>query len=248
MESWEKRLNHVQPPDSIVPSHRDELRKKLQSTSSHSSHHAMRSVAAFGVLFLLMLGGLTVVYPGWAKDIWRVVLVQTITIRTQEGHNISIKKYESEANLQSGDTSQMIILEAGIDGGDYTGQEGGTITISTADGDKIWIVNGDTAEVENVATPLDEKPEMASDFELQQNYPNPFNPTTQISFEMKQSGPAKLTVYNMMGQEVATLLDGFTDAGHHTVSFNGANLPSGTYLYTLKAGGYQVSKKMTLMK
>ncbi len=65
---------------------------------------------------------------------------------------------------------------------------------------------------------------------------------------MKRSGPANLTVYNMMGQKVATLFDGITDAGRHTVNFDGANLPSGTYLYTLQAGGHQVTKKMILMK
>ncbi len=249
MEDWEKRLNQVQPPDSIVPSHRDGLRKKLQSTSVHTGHRAIRSIAALGLALLLVLSGLTVVYPGWAKDMWRVVLVQRIRIRTQEGHSITINKYESEANLQSGDTTnQMVILEAGMEDGDYIQREGGTITITTSDGDKIWIVNGDTVEPENVAMTLDVEPEMAGNFELHQNYPNPFNPTTQISFEIKQSGLANLTVYNLTGQKVATLLDGFTDAGHHTVNFDGANLPAGTYLYTLEVSGYQVSKKMVLLK
>jgi hypothetical protein len=249
MENWEKRLNQVQTPDSIVPSHRDGLRNKLQSASVHAGRRAIRSVVAFGLALLLVLSGLTVVYPGWAKDMWRVVLVQRIMIRTQEGHRISINKYESEANLQSGDTTnRMIVLEAGLESGDHMEQDGGTITITTSDGDKIWIVNGDTVEPDDVAMTLDEEPEIAGKFELHQNYPNPFNPTTQISFNMDQSGPANLTVYNLMGQEVATLLDGFTDAGHHTVTFDGSNLPAGTYLYTLKVGGYQVSKKMILMK
>jgi hypothetical protein len=250
MEDWEKRLNQVQPPDSIVPSHRDELRKKLQSTSVHTGHRAIRSVVAFGLALVLALSGLTVVYPGWAKDIWRVVLVQRIRIRTQEGHSITINKYESEANLQSGDTTnQMVILEAGLESGDHMEQDRGTITITTSDGDKIWIVNGDTVESGDVKSALlDEEPEAVAEFELHQNYPNPFNPTTQISFEMKQGGPANLTVYNLMGQKITTLLDGFTDAGHHTVNFDGANLPAGTYVYTLKVDGHQISKKMVLMK
>jgi hypothetical protein len=250
MESWEKRLNQVQTPDSIVPSHRDGLRKKLQSASVYGGHRVLRSVAAAGLVFLLLLGGLTVVYPGWAKDAWESVLVKIdITIRTQDGHNISIRKYESEADIQFGDAmNRMNILEAAIEAGDKIEREGGTITITTSDGDKIWIVNGDTVEAENVAMTRDKEPEIAAEFELHQNYPNPFNPTTQITFDMNQSGPANLTVYNLMGQKVATLLDGFTEAGSHTVSFDGTNLPTGTYLYTLKAGDQQVSKKMILTK
>ncbi|MBE0538761.1 MAG: T9SS type A sorting domain-containing protein, partial [Ignavibacterium sp.] len=85
-------------------------------------------------------------------------------------------------------------------------------------------------------------------FELAQNYPNPFNPSTSIKFSLPQAGNVKLAVYNLLGQEVQTLLNGFKDAGVHTVSFEAKNLNSGIYLYKLEANGLTSVKKMTLIK
>lgn len=83
---------------------------------------------------------------------------------------------------------------------------------------------------------------------LEQNYPNPFNPSTVISFTVERSGVVSLKVYNALGTEVATLVDGYKAAGNHTVSFTAANLPSGVYYYRLTSEGIQSVKKMMLMK
>lgn len=85
-------------------------------------------------------------------------------------------------------------------------------------------------------------------FELQQNYPNPFNPSTQISFSIPQAGNVSLKVYNVLGQEVATLMDGFKSAQTYNVKFDASSLSSGVYLYTLKVGEQSISKKMLLLK
>lgn len=87
-----------------------------------------------------------------------------------------------------------------------------------------------------------------SKFELAQNYPNPFNPSTSITFTLPQSGNVKLSVYNLLGQEVQNLVSGFIEAGSHTINFNAKNLNSGIYLYKLEANGFTQTRKMTLIK
>ena len=91
------------------------------------------------------------------------------------------------------------------------------------------------------------------EFALYDNYPNPFNPTTQIAVDLPEAATTEITVWNIMGQKVATLYTGDLNAGHHTLNFdgrdsNGKQLTSGMYLYRVAAGKYNATKKMTLMK
>jgi len=91
------------------------------------------------------------------------------------------------------------------------------------------------------------------EFALYDNYPNPFNPTTQIAVDLPEAATTEITVWNIMGQRVATLYKGDLNAGHHTLNFdgrdsNGKQLTSGMYLYRVAAGKYNATKKMTLMK
>lgn len=87
-----------------------------------------------------------------------------------------------------------------------------------------------------------------NEFNLLQNYPNPFNPTTTISFSLATNGFVNLTVFNIAGEKVATLVHKEYQTGNYTVEFNAANLPSGIYLYRLSAGNFVSTKKMILMK
>jgi hypothetical protein len=87
-----------------------------------------------------------------------------------------------------------------------------------------------------------------AEFELMQNYPNPFNPTTVINFTLPKSGNVSLKVYNVLGQEVATLVNGFMTAQKYEVSFDASKLASGVYVYTLQSDNFSQSKKMILMK
>ena len=93
----------------------------------------------------------------------------------------------------------------------------------------------------------DEAP-IATRFELGQNYPNPFNPTTHIRFNIPETANAKLTVFNVMGEEVATLVNGVMQSGGHTVSWNAANMPTGVYFYQLQSGNFSQTKKLLLVK
>ena len=89
----------------------------------------------------------------------------------------------------------------------------------------------------------------AQTFTLAQNYPNPFNPSTVIEFVVPQSGFATMKIYNVLGQEVATLFQGNAEAGRiNTARFNASNLPSGLYFYTLKSAGQTETKRMLLTK
>jgi aryl-phospho-beta-D-glucosidase BglC (GH1 family) len=85
-------------------------------------------------------------------------------------------------------------------------------------------------------------------YSLQQNYPNPFNPSTTINFSTKEFGSVSIKVFDLLGREVAELINEDMPAGHHKVDFNSDKLASGIYYYTLTAGGFQLSKKMILLK
>jgi hypothetical protein len=85
-------------------------------------------------------------------------------------------------------------------------------------------------------------------FKLEQNYPNPFNPTTNIRYSVPTGGMVSLKIYDMVGQEVATLVNGHQDAGNYVADFNATNLANGTYFYTLTAGSFTETKKMMLIK
>ncbi len=85
------------------------------------------------------------------------------------------------------------------------------------------------------------------DFALSQNYPNPFNPTTNIEFTV-ETGMVNLAVYNLAGQQVATLVNGMVESGTHTVTFDASNLTSGVYFYTLSANGQVATHKMVLVR
>lgn len=85
-------------------------------------------------------------------------------------------------------------------------------------------------------------------FDLKQNYPNPFNPTTSISFDIPKEEIVNITVYNSIGEEVAVLLNEKRSAGTHELTFDASRLPSGVYLYRMKAGDYTKSMKMSLIK
>jgi len=90
--------------------------------------------------------------------------------------------------------------------------------------------------------------EVPESFLLKQNYPNPFNPTTNINFSIPKSGLVSLKVYDMVGKEVATLINEVKNAGNYLVGFNAANLPSGAYFYRLESGSFVETKKMLLIK
>ncbi len=98
----------------------------------------------------------------------------------------------------------------------------------------------DIKDDENVAIP--------KEFRLGQNYPNPFNPTTKIQFQLPEANYVTLKIYDILGREVATLINDNMTAGAHEITFNASRLTSGVYIYTLRTSNFFSSKKMTLIK
>ena len=100
----------------------------------------------------------------------------------------------------------------------------------------------------NVSTRADGDDSQPAEFALDQNYPNPFNPSTTISYTLPRSSNVELAVYNVVGQHVATLVQGYQEAGKHTVEFAPEMLAGGIYFYKLKANGLSLVRKMILLK
>ncbi|OGM91867.1 hypothetical protein A2755_00690 [Candidatus Wolfebacteria bacterium RIFCSPHIGHO2_01_FULL_48_22] len=110
----------------------------------------------------------------------------------------------------------------------------GTITIVDSFGDSITGVDDPTATPEK--------------FALHQNYPNPFNPNTYIVYRIPYTGRIKITVYNVLGNEIVTLVNEEKPAGEYDIQFDASSLSSGTYFYTLETNEGKITKKMVLLK
>jgi hypothetical protein len=107
--------------------------------------------------------------------------------------------------------------------------------------------------IDAAVTGVETDPVLPAEFVLEQNYPNPFNPSTQILFSLSQQEKVSLTIYNVLGQKLATLIDGILTEGMHVVTWNGRDsrglqLPSGVYFYRLKTSNFTATKRMILMK
>jgi hypothetical protein len=100
----------------------------------------------------------------------------------------------------------------------------------------------DEKEIEKITS------EKVSDYSLSQNYPNPFNPTTVINYQIPRASKVTLKVYDLLGKEVATLVDEVKSEGKYSVEFNASSLPSGIYLYEIRANEFVKSGKMMLLK
>jgi hypothetical protein len=109
-------------------------------------------------------------------------------------------------------------------------------------GDTGVLLNLTTTSVENSGATTPTR------FALEQNYPNPFNPTTAISFQVPGVSIVKLAVYNILGQEVSTLVNEIKQPGVYTVQFDASNLPSGFYFYRMTAGNFTSTRSMVLLK
>jgi hypothetical protein len=102
---------------------------------------------------------------------------------------------------------------------------------------EVWITDVET-----------EEGYVPQNFSLEQNYPNPFNPSTKIIFNLNQAGMTKLSVYNLLGQEITTLVNEELVAGRHTVNFDASALSSGVYFYKIESGKNTATMKMMLLK
>jgi len=152
----------------------------------------------------------------------------------ETGSNIDMSEVDSyvfmaEANTASKSNSVLLPVVAESESNDAENRFGITITPNTSVG-------------------IDDELDSPTKFALDQNYPNPFNPTTNIQYSVGEAGPVTITVYNVMGQKVAELLNTTKSAGSYQVSWNATGQASGIYYYRLSAPGQVLTRQMTLIK
>lgn len=117
-----------------------------------------------------------------------------------------------------------------------------TVSFSTSDLSNFIILNADNA------TGVEDKNISVTDYELEQNYPNPFNPSTTISFNIPVNDFVNLTVFNIIGEKVNTLVNSYLEEGSHSITFDASKLTSGIYFYKLQSGNFNSTRKMLLIK
>ena len=105
-----------------------------------------------------------------------------------------------------------------------------------------------TMTPDNITAVNESQPNIISNFKLNQNYPNPFNPTTIISYQIPYESKVVLKVFNILGEDVATLVNEDKASGSYNVQFNAINLSSGVYFYQIKADNFVDTKKLVLLK
>ncbi|MGE5430763.1 MAG: T9SS type A sorting domain-containing protein [Syntrophomonadaceae bacterium] len=124
----------------------------------------------------------------------------------------------------------------------YNGERNLTVSLQPGDTLNLEFKLNFLVDVEKKATPE------VREYALEQNYPNPFNPATSISYSLARAGVVNIKVFNLLGNEIATLVNNYQNAGSYKVSFDASTLPSGVYIYTIQSGGFRNAKKMTVLK
>ena len=112
------------------------------------------------------------------------------------------------------------------------------------------IISGFLADTlfRTVITAVHDQEGLPSTYSLAQNYPNPFNPSTSISYQLPRQSYVTLIIYNILGREIATLVDEMKQPGKYFVQWNASDIPTGVYFYRLVTGNYVQTKKLVLMK
>jgi len=128
----------------------------------------------------------------------------------------------------------------------------GNVSVTVDASSELASANGLVISAASLASPMAKLSTLPTVFALDQNYPNPFNPSTQIEYSLPKSGRVTLTIYNIMGQQVAKLVDGIQEAGVYNVQWNASNLASGMYIYRINVdhenGNFTASKRLMLLK
>jgi hypothetical protein len=187
----------------------------------------------------------------------------------QIGYNIANLLYGAPYFLKFNSISQFYAFGQVRDVLEF--QAGGTAVDTVAFGYSSWLVlmqgiglyrtefiDGNSAELTGaivngiqygtIQTHVETIASHLVSFSLDQNYPNPFNSTTLIRFSMSHSDMVRLVVYDILGQQIAILVNGRKEAGLNTISFDATHLPSGVYFYTLRAEGRRETKRMILIR
>jgi hypothetical protein len=164
--------------------------------------------------------------------------------------NIAFDIFEYSGFSPSGNPTIEPRLFYGYPGGDMDGDGKREYAFINYHTDfSIWPGDGYAFIIENqTVSSVDENSINPADFYLSQNYPNPFNPITTINFFLPEDGYVEISVYDLLGQKVKSLLSDFRKSGEYKIQFDASNLPSGTYIYQMKVNNFVSSRKMVLIK
>lgn len=194
-------------------------------------------------------------------DLGEVVVYREVTgsVTIQNTGNAALS---GTVEIAGADAADFALASAS----DFTVEAGGSVAIEVT---FAPVVSGDkeaelrvTHDAENATSPIvvsltgsalenvaaEQMNEVPGDFRLAQNFPNPFNPQTTLAFGLPNSGRVRLSVFDLTGRELSVLVDSVMPAGWHTVNFDASNLPSGTYLYHMRAESHTLTRKMTVLK
>lgn len=153
--------------------------------------------------------------------------------------------FTNGAGAISANSSVQVTLKInakGLEVGNYAAN----IPISTNDEQNLTITCN--LEVTNTSSNISNEEKVVSNYQLNQNYPNPFNPKTTIEFDIPNDNFVNITVYNLRGEKIKTLVNEHKIAGEYSVVFDGSNFASGIYFYRIEAGDYSDTKKLVLIK
>jgi hypothetical protein len=162
---------------------------------------------------------------------------------TQSGVHTNFKLSKSGEYIAIVDTNGITVIDSLSFGAQKTDTSYGRYPDAAAS----WQFMLPTPGSANVVTSIKEE-YIPIEFSLSQNYPNPFNPTTKIEYSIPKAGLVRLKVYNLLGREVAAIVNQSQAAGKYSVNFNAGLLSSGLYFYKIQVGNYFLIKKMLLMK
>ena len=171
---------------------------------------------------------------GWASDICRE---DPTVVLTGSYSGFTFLSTDGGANFTQAS------IGGGAGAGELAIERGYILDMRTSGISKLSVnYNVITSLQENIITGIPDK------FNLYQNYPNPFNPSTTIKFDLPKSGNVTLKLYDLLGREVSSLVNGYRNAGQYEISFNGNNFSSGIYFYRLQYDGLMQTKKFMLVK
>jgi Secretion system C-terminal sorting domain len=169
------------------------------------------------------------------------VLVSFIlaSVATGFAQNSSVHWYSFDSGF--GTSSSSTSRTTSAVGQTFVGRSSGPSSVVTSGFLADSLVRGYLADVKG-------RRNLPARFELLQNYPNPFNPATVISYQLPSTAFVSLTIFDMLGRELATLVHGVEEPGEHVIRWDAAGLASGVYFYRLQAGSFVETRKMMVLR
>jgi hypothetical protein len=201
----------------------------------------------WGTDLLISGGGVTL--SGSATDIWilqisgNLDLVGAVTLTDGAKASNIFWQVAGQVSLETGATMNGILLcQTAIVMKSGAKLNGRALALTAV------TMDANTVVVPGIVNAIGNNSSVSRNFALEQNYPNPFNPSTTIQYSLENAAQVSLKVYNLLGQDVATLVNDRQEAGSYVVPFNALNLSSGVYFYRLEAGSFVSMKRLVYMK